>query len=473
MQEKIKFGTDGWRAIIGKDFTLKNVTVVAQAIADYIKRYTTYDIRHTKVVVGYDRRKLSPESAKRMTEVLTANGVRVVLSDRDLPTQAVSFAVKDLKCVVGIMVTASHNPASFNGIKIKGSFGGSAEKEVTNRVEKLLFKNEPKKISLSEAQNKKLLKKTNLITSYLKFLRSYLNMPLLKKAGLKILVDPMYGTGNSYIAEILKNTNCRVTTIHTKRDSSFGGNKPEPIKICLKEAANIIKAKHFDIGLATDGDADRIAALDERGKFIDPQQIISLLLLHLIRNRKLKGAVVQTISGSVFVDNIAKKHKLKVYETPIGFKYISSLMQKKDILIGGEEAGGIGFKNYIPERDGILAGLLLIEMIAIHNKSFSELLQDMAEEFGSHVYLRRDIKCKASHKLSIRVKLNKMRTRKRFLDAKIVKTKDYDGLRFCLSCGGWILFRLSDTEPLLRIYAEASSAKRTQKLIQEGVRIIG
>lgn len=473
MQEAIKFGTDGWRAVIGRDFNLRNVEAVAQAISDYIiqniKRGRAQDV---KVAVGYDTRRLSREAARCITRVLTANHIDVILSNQPLPTQAISYTVRSSGCAAGIMVTASHNPARFNGIKVKSNFGGTIETGVSNKIEELIFKRKPVKISVRKAQKINLLNISNLVPDYLNFLKSYLDLGLLKKGHLKVLVDSMHGTADAYIARILKGTPCKVTTIHRDRDFAFGGIKPEPIQSCLGEAAFLMRQRHFDIGLACDGDADRIAALDPRGRFINPQQIISLLLLHLIRYRKLKGAVVKTISGTALLDKIARRYKLKVYETPVGFKHISYLMQKRDILIGGEEAGGIGFKNYLPERDGLLSGLLLLEMLIAQNKSITTLLKDMQREFGRYIYLRKDIKCPPEAKHKVKSKLAKMGRRKTFLDARIVKVKDYDGLKFHLENESWILFRLSGTEPVLRIYAESDSLARTGSLIAEGERML-
>jgi len=464
MPKKIKFGTDGWRAIVGKDFNLRNVEAVAQAIADYLGR-------RSKVAVGYDIRRLSRESARGIAQVLTANKIKVILSDRPLPTQTVSFTVRQLKCTAGIMVTASHNPARFNGIKIKGPFGGAVAKEITDKIERGLFKHTPDKIPIELAQDKGLLKAADLVSPYLKFLQSYLDMPLLRKGRLKVLVDSMHGTANGYIARVLKDSSCKVTTIHQAFDPSFGGIKPEPIQSCLREAAAVIRKGSFDIGLATDGDGDRIAALDSQGGYISPQQIISLLLLHLIRNRNLKGAVIKTIAGTSLLERIAKKYKLKVYETPVGFKHIAELMLKKDILIGGEEAGGIGFKNYLPERDGILGGLLLLEMLLAENKSIEALLEETEKEFGRYCYLRKDLECRACDKDKVRTRLSGMRRQRNFAGIKISRVKDYDGVKFELADGSWILFRLSGTEPALRIYAEADSLAKTKRLISKGVRI--
>lgn len=468
MSEEIKFGTDGWRGIIGRDFNLENVQVVAQGLADYLKR----DAKKKSVAVGYDTRRLSKEAAGLISRILAGNGIKTILSSSPLPTQTISYTVRIFNCAAGIMVTASHNPASFNGIKIKGAFGGPVEKDVTDRIERLIFKNKPLKISLSQAREKHLLKIANLIPAYLKFVKSYLDMPLLKKGRLKVLVDSMHGTANSYIAAVLKGSKFRITTIHKRPDPSFGGIKPEPISSCLKEASLLMREGSFDVGLATDGDADRLAALDEKGNFVNPQQILSLLLLHLIRYRKLKGAVAKNIAGTSLIERIAAKYKLKVYETPVGFKHISGLMQRKNILIGGEEAGGIGFKDYLPERDGILGGLLLLEMMLVQEKSLKSLLEDMEDEFGSYFYLRKDIKCLLHDKNKIKTKLDKLRKKKTFLSKKITLIKDYDGLKFYLEDESWILFRLSGTEPLLRIYAESSTLLQTKRLIAQGGKIV-
>ena len=472
MSKEIKFGTDGWRAIIGKDFNLRNVEAVAQAIAYYILRTTNDERRTTKIAVGYDTRRLSKEAARRISQVLAAKKIKVILSDRPLPTQAISYTVSSRRCAAGIMVTASHNAARFNGIKIKGAFGGPLESGITDKIERFVFKHKPVKISIHQARKSSLLEVANLVCDYLKFLKSYLDMPLLKKGRLEVLVDSMHGTADSYIAMVLKDTPCKVTTIHKERDPSFEGIKPEPILPCLREAASLMRRKCFDVGLACDGDADRIAAFDSQGKFVNPQQVISLLLLHLLRHRKLKGAVVKTIAGTSLLERIAKKYKLKIYETPVGFKHISRLMQKKNILIGGEEAGGIGFKNYLPERDGILAGLLLLEMMLAENKSIMALLKETAKEFGRYFYLRKDLKCPPQDKDKVRARLANLRKRKSFLRIKINKVKDYDGLKFYLDDGSWILFRLSGTEPLLRIYAESSSLTKTKRLIAEGAKIL-
>lgn len=479
MSRRIKFGTDGWRALIGKDFNLNNVGAVAQAIADYLTqnanrkpKTANHKPKAIKIVVGYDTRKLSRESARHISGVLAANKIKVILSQQPLPTPVISYTVRALRLSAGIMVTASHNPSQFNGIKIKGNFGGPVESVITKKIESFISRRKPMKIPLGLAQKRGLLKIRDLVPQYLKFLQSYLDWPLLEKGRLRILVDSMHGTADSYIAKILKKTSSRVTTVHQNYDFTFGGIKPEPIRSCLKEASSLMKKKNFDLALATDGDADRIAALDEQGRFVNPQQIMSVLLQYLVKYRKLKGAVVKTVAGTSLLERITKKYGLKIYETPIGFKHISDLMQKKDVLIGGEEAGGIGFKNYLPERDGILSGLLLLEALLANKKTITALLQDLEKEFGRYVYLRRDIKCLSAQKEKVRSALAKMRRRKVFLGSRIKKIKEYDGLKFYLASESWILFRLSGTEPVLRIYAESDSISKTKTLIAEGVRLL-
>lgn len=465
----IKFGTDGWRGVIGQDFNLENVQIVAQAVSDYFSKTSS---KTPCIAVGYDTRRLSRQSAVRIAQVFAGNGIEVILSDRAVPAQVISYTVRYKRCTAGVMVTASHNPARYNGLKIKGSFGGPVEEEVTSGIEKLLFRRKPAKITLQKARQLNLVKINNLLSDYSVFLRAYVDVSIFNKAPLKVLVDSMHGTGGCYIARLLKGTQVQVTTVRARRDFSFGGVNPEPVESNLQETSLLMRRGSFDICLVTDGDADRIAALDSRGGFISPQRIISLLLLHLLRYRKLDGAVVKTISGTSLLERIAQKYGLAVYETPVGFKHISSLMEKKNILIGGEEAGGIGVKNYLPERDGLLCGLLLLEMMIVNNKSLIELLKEMEEEFGQYVYFRKDITYTLREKTKIKASVDRMHNLKTFSGQKVAKIKDYDGTKLYLANGAWILFRLSGTEPIVRIYAEASTRDETEKLILAGKELL-
>jgi alpha-D-glucose phosphate-specific phosphoglucomutase len=463
MHRKIKFGTDGWRGVISDDFTFDNVKVVAQAISQWIKRSFSKRI----VVVGYDTRFLSDKYAQLISQVFAANSIKVLLSDRAIPTPAVSFTTKRKHLCAGVMITASHNPAQFNGIKIKISSGGTASDAVTKKVEHLLFKTKIKEIGFKEAILKKRIQLVDLTKEYIKFIRSYIDINKLKESRFKILVDVMYGSGNNFIAEVLKATKIEIEFMRNNVNPSFDGKQPEPTEENIKQMLSHMKSKRFDIGLVLDGDGDRIAAVSPGGKFVSPQKIIGLLLLHLIEDRKCKGGFVKTIAGSTLHDNLAKHFHLQLYETPIGFKYISELMTKKDILIGGEEAGGIGFQNYIPERDGTLAGLLLLEMLAYRGKSFNRIIKEMEDKFGRYYYLKDSLK--VEEKIP---NVNSLKSIKEIMGKKIIKVKDYDGIKFICEDGSWLMIRASGTEPIVRVYAESKSITKSKKMLEYGKRLV-
>lgn len=462
----IKFGTDGWRAVIGQDFTYENVKIVSQAVADYIRIQNPNSTMY-KLAVGYDTRFMGDKFATVVTEILAGNGITVFLSDGPTSTPALSLAIKQNKFLGGIMVTASHNPPHYSGIKYKAGYAGPAGPEIIKKIENFLGKSQINSISLEEAAKKNLFKTPDLNKPYLNFMKSYLNMKLLKKIKANILVDIMHGAGDHLIENILKDTPCRVRTIHSDINPGFGGIPPEPIERNLKELIAFVKKEKCDIGLATDGDADRIGAVSSDGKYITSSQIIALLLVHFVEDKKWTGAVAKTISGSFLIDEIARAYKLKLYETPVGFKHICELMQTKDILIGGEESGGIGFKNYIPERDGTLAGLLLLEIMAYRKKSIRQILKDIEKRFGKFCQQRIDMEYSDNKKTALFSKL-KERPPARLLDKKITETKTYDGVKFICEDKSWLLLRASGTEPILRIYCESDSNDRVKKLLQFG-----
>lgn len=467
---RIKFGTDGWRGLIGNDFTFENVRVVAQAISDYLKKER---LSSKAIAVGYDTRFLSDKFAEAVSEVLVGNGMKVILADRPIPTPVLSFAIKKGHLSGGIMVTASHNPAQFNGIKFKASFAGPADPIITDKIENFLFKSKIKTKPIKQAKKEKSIKLKNLSFDYIKSLRSYIDIKLLKRTKLKVLIDSMYGTGIGYIAKILEDTPIKIKEIRNHPDPLFGGIKPEPIEHNLKELSVLVKEGNFDIGLANDGDADRIGAMRGDGKFINPHQILSLLLLHMVEDKKWRGGVVKTLSVTSLIDNIAQRFNLKLYETPIGFKHICRLMLKENILIGGEESGGFGFRNYTLERDGILAALLLLEMVAYRRQSIIEIIADMERRFGRFRYRREDIECRDFIKTKEKFcKIVKSQP-SRLLNKNVVEVKTYDGLKFILSDRSWLLFRLSGTEPILRIYAEASSQNQADALAKLGKKMMG
>ncbi len=463
----IKFGTDGWRAVISEDFTFENVRIVSQAVADYYNQKK----KGPHLVVGYDTRFLSSQYAETISRVFAANGIKVILSDRYIPTPIVSYTIKDKKLDGGIMVTASHNPPQFNGIKIKAHYAGSADPSITAEVENKLYQNKVKIISKDEALNSHLLEISDITPNYLKFVRSYLDLSLFKKTKYKILHDVMYGTGNGYVNKILEGTPNKTTIFRGEANPLFGGINPEPIPANLKATVEEMKKGKYDLAIVTDGDADRIALVRPDGRIILPGEILCLILLHFIEDKKWSGAVVKTISNTMLINKIAKKYNLKLYETPVGFKYIAQLMLKEDILIGGEESGGIGVKNYIPERDGALLGLLVLEMMAWRKKSIIKIMDEVEKEFGHFWYLREDVKYPLDKKEKL-IPFLKEHPLTKLADSPIKEIKDYDGIKFINQRGNWLLFRFSGTEPILRIYAEADSQARVKEVLSAGKKLV-
>jgi len=460
---KIKFGTDGWRGIISEDFTFENVRLVAQAIADYYIRQGKGGSRKLKIAVGYDTRFLSGKFAEAVSEVLSDNGIDVLLSDRAVPTPTLSFAVKEKHLTAGVMITASHNPGKYNGIKIKTASGGAAGLDVTRQVERLILKSAPK----GKRQTGR-IEKVDLIKDYVKFLRRYIDFKKLKNAKFRILVDAMHGSGNSFLAQVLKGTKIKLEFLRADINPSFGGLRPEPVLENLKVTQDKLKKQKFDLGLVLDGDADRIAAFAGNGEFLNPQKVLGLLMLHLRQGRRMRGGVVKTVVGTNLIDKITGALGIKLYETAVGFKYISELMLKKDIFVGGEEAGGMGFKNYIPERDGSLAGLLLLEMMVYRKKSILKILNDMEQEFGRYYYLRDELKLASMGK----IRLDHFRNMKKILGQEVIQLNDLDGLKFICRDESWLVLRASGTEPIVRIYAESKSLARSKKMLAFGKKLI-
>ncbi|MFA5095912.1 MAG: phosphoglucomutase/phosphomannomutase family protein [Candidatus Omnitrophota bacterium] len=452
---EIKFGTDGWRAVIGDTYTFKNLRAVAQATADYLGK-------GKKVVIGFDTRFMSARFAQVVAQVLSNNAIRVILSDRPVPTPALSLATRDLKADLGIMITASHNPAEYNGFKVKMPSGGAAPVEVTREIENLLDENPPAENSEKAVS----VEKTDLTADYVKFIRSYIDFKKIRNKKFKVLVDAMYGSGDSFIARILKGSRIRVEFMRNTINPSFGGSRPEPVEENLGELKERVKKEKFDLGIALDGDADRIAAVAPGGIFIHPQKILGLLALHLNQDRGFSGGLVKTICGTQMMDNIAAFLKIKLHETPVGFKYISNLMETEDIVAGGEEAGGMGVKGYIPERDGSMAGLLLIEMMACRNKNILKILNETEKQFGKYYYVREDLH------LERRLEPQKDKLPAELLGKRVVEVKDFDGIKMVCEDQSWLMFRGSGTEPIMRIYAEAKGLTRAKKLLQLGERII-
>jgi len=450
--QEIKFGTDGWRGIIGDDYNFRNLRILSQAVAEYIGQGKS-------VVVGFDTRFMSEQFAQVVSQALENSGIKVLLSDRAVPTPALSFTVKNRSVDLGIMITASHNPAEYNGFKIKMPSGGAAGPDVTGAVEALIAREAAH--GASEAQAGETVRE-NISRDYVKFIRSYIDLKKIKNKKFKVLVDAMYGSGNSFIAEVLKGTNIKVEFLRNTVNPSFGGRRPEPVEENLEELKARVKKDRFDLGIALDGDADRIAAVAGGGIFIHPQKILGLLALHLNQDRRWSGGIVKTICGTAMIDRIAEYLKVRIFQTPVGFKYISNLMETEDILVGGEEAGGIGFKGYIPERDGMVAGLLLIEMMVYRNKNILAILNEMEKRFGKFYYLRDDVR------LANKIQLRREKFPQELLGKKVVQIMDFDGIKMICEDSSWLMLRSSGTEPIVRIYAESTSLKKSRSLIALG-----
>ncbi len=461
----IKFGTDGWRAVIADDFTFVNLRKVAQATACYLKNdFPKPRGGKVRVCVGYDTRFLSAKFAQAVAEVFAANDIEAVLSDRAVPTPALSFAVKNRKLDLGIMITASHNPPEFNGYKIKNAQGGAADVTVTRRVESLIGQIESKAKKFDRAVADGSIKVVDISKEYVSFLRSYIDQKVFKKAKFRVLLDAMYGSGNSYIADVLKGSSIRLELMRNEVNPWFEGRGPEPVEDNVQKIIRRMKEGKHDIGLILDGDADRIAAVDSRGEYIPPQKILGLLALHLHQDKGWDGDIVTTIAGTTMLEHIARDLGVELLETPVGFKYISNLMETRNILVGGEEAGGMGLKNYIPERDGTLAGLMLVEMMIHRKKKIDQILREMEKKYGRYYYLRSDMKLKSRH-YSLDMKSLCVDS---LLGEKVVKIKDYDGTKLICEDESWLMFRASGTEPKMRVYSEAKSYARAKDLIRLG-----
>src|SRR3989338_8007291 len=467
---EIKFGTDGWRAIISDDFTFSNVKIVAQAIADYVNNEKEDVHRRKEIVIGYDTRFLSEKYARIVACVSAANGIKVILSDRPSPTPSVSYAIKERGLRGGVMITASHNPPEYNGIKYKAYYAGSAGPDIIGKIEKYINKNPVREEALEKAASSGAVKTENIVARHLTFAKRFVDLKLLKKSRLKVITDSMYGTGNDYTGALLSGGRAKVTTIHNEKNPYFGGINPEPILPNLNELAAKTKKGKFDIGLATDGDADRIGVTAPNGKMLTGHKIMTLLLLHLLEDRGMQGEVVQTICGTFLINKICQKYNLKMHETPVGFKYICDLMRKRDILIGGEEAGGISFKGYIPERDGILSGLLLLEMMAMRKKPLLRILKEIDKEYGTYEYRRIDI-IYPNEKNGPLMERLKASPPGDILGKKVVEIKSYDGFKFICEDSSWLILRFSGTEPKLRVYSEAATEKKALEMLEFGKRL--
>ena len=466
---QIKFGTDGWRAIIAEDFTFTNLDRVSQATADY---WNSNPVAGTKrrAVVGYDRRFLSDQFARRTAEILAGNGFQVTLTSEPTPTPAVSFAVKHERAVGGVMITASHNPPAFNGFKLKAHYGGSAEPALCQAVEQMLDKNPVRALDLKQALDEKRVLLKNLRPVYYRAVKRQGDFKLIARSKLRFAHDALFGVGASCFDELLAGTRCKVTTLNAAHDPLFGGINPEPIEKNYGRSQAYLRKHPHDICLVTDGDADRVGGMDGRGNYLTTHQLICLLLHHFVVNRKGSGRVIKALTTTSMVDKMCVAYGLELVETGVGFKYICAEMLKGNVLLGFEESGGIGFPGHIPERDGILAGMMLLEMLATERVSVNTLLARLEKQFGPHRYARLDAHFPLA-KRSALMEFCKNNPPAALLNSPLADIKSYDGIKFVAQDGSWLMLRGSGTEPILRIYAEASSDAGAKKLLRLGVRL--
>lgn len=466
----IKFGTDGWRAVMAEGFTFANLRMATEAVA----RYLDIQGNEKKIVVGYDQRFQSEKFAEAVAEVLAAHGITVLLTESATPTPVVAFAVLQYQASGAIMLTASHNPPEYNGIKFIPYYAGPAMPEVTDEIEKhlevVLNTGEGvKSVALEEAINQGLVEYFQPQDLYLKQMRAIIKTDLICRANLKVVVDPMYGAGAGYLEKFLDQKST-VIAIHSKRDPLFGGGLPDPVESRLQELSRRVKDEKAHVGLALDGDADRFGVVDADGKYFSPNEVLPMLLYYLIESRGWKkGSVARTVATSHMLDRIADTYGLKLHETPVGFKYIGLALREKEGLLGGEESGGMSIRGHIPEKDGILAGLLVAEMLATSGgKPLSELQKEMHNKFGELVSRRVDVKVRNDTKKLVIEKLRTYRP-ERMGGILVKKRLTIDGYKFVMDDNSWVLIRASGTEPVFRIYVEASDSNQLAQ-IQEEVR---
>ena len=457
----IKFGTSGWRGLIARDFTFDNVRLATQAIADYLR--TSSNGKIAPVILGYDTRFLGREFSLAAAEVLARNGFTPQLCNRDTPTPVIAHTIRTCKALGGLNMTASHNPAEYQGLKFSTSNGAPAHPEVTRQIEANAAKLQSEGWTFQGVVIGTYECKTiDPQPEYFKQLRRLIDFKTLRKARLKVAVEMMYGTGRGYLDCLLEEAGAKVTVFHNELNPLFGGHHPEPNAEGMAEVSRFVKAGKAQLGLGLDGDADRFGIVDKDGTWLTPNQVLALSLYHLKKNRGWTGAVVRTVPTSHQVDAVARLLGVKLHETPVGFKYIGALMESEPIIVGGEESGGLSVKGHVPEKDGILACLLMAELVAYERKSLGRILKDLAKETGEFHSERINIAIPAEAKEALLGKLGSgLKSIGRFPVEQFITT---DGYKFLLPDEEWVAFRASGTEPLIRCYIEGKSAASLKRL---------
>jgi alpha-D-glucose phosphate-specific phosphoglucomutase len=463
----IKFGTDGWRGIIAQDFTFDNVRACAQAVADYLK---ATGLAQRGIVIGYDTRFASEDFAAAAAEVASGNEIKAYLCPKASPTPVISFGVTAREAGGAIIITASHNPASWNGFKFKTESGASASPEITARIEeniaRTLTTERIKSLPLARAIEQNRIEYLDPAPAYYKQLSRLVDLEAIRNSRLKLVIDPMYGAGSGYFHELLSGGTIELREINGERNPLFPGmRQPEPIAANLSRLSDTVKREKASIGLASDGDADRLGIIDENGTYISTLHTFALLCLYLLEIRGERGPIVKTITMTSMLYRLGELFNVPVYETPVGFKYVAPIMTAEKALAGGEESGGYGFQGHIPERDGILAGLYFLDLMIKTGRSPSQLISYLHSKVGAHYYKRIDLRLSEQEHRVVNEAVRNFSPES--IDVvKVARSDTKDGFRFILADNSWLLIRFSQTEPLLRLYAESSTQKRVEKLLK-------
>lgn len=465
MHKPITFGTDGWRAIIADDFTFENVERVTFATGLYIKEKYYSGVSTPPVLIGYDTRFMAEKFAERAAHVLSAMGIEVRLAERDLPTPVIAWATQQEPTAGALQFTASHNPPEYCGIKYIPDYAGPATNDITNKIASNL-----KEYSADRAFDAKPVPSFDPRNAYLRAIKSMVDWDRICRSNLRIACDTIYSTSRGYLDSLLAETGLPTKALHTWRDPLFGGGMPEPKPEYLRELIALIQTGGYDAGFATDGDADRFGVIDETGAYMTPNQLLCMLTRHLVKNRGMSGAVVRTVATTHLLDRVCEKYGLELHETPVGFKYIGEAMRTGDVLIGGEDSGGVSIKGHIPEKDGILGSLLTLEMTAFEHKPLSAIWRDVLAEVGPAPYAtRRDMRMTADAQKRLMESLSAHPFEK-IGEVKVERLGRADGLKFYLDSQNWVLVRSSGTEPLLRLYFEGTSQEKVAQTIGDFVK---
>ena len=473
-ENPIHFGTDGWRGVIAEDFTFANVRACAQSVALYQR---SQGLAERGLVVGYDTRFASEDFAAAVAEVVAAAGIKVYLCDRPAPTPVVTYAILDKRAGGAVVITASHNPPRWNGFKYRPEYAGSAPPKVIAALEaplpQILAAGEPGRLPLAEAERRGLVQVFDPRPTYLAHIAELVDLGRLRAAGLRVQVDSMYGAGLGYLAGVLSGGRIEVRELHGERNPAFPGlASPEPIARNLGELSDAVRSETSHVGLATDGDADRLGVLDEEGRFLTQLQVFALLTYYLLEVRGLRGPIVKSLTTTRMVQRLGELYGVPVYETPVGFMFLGPKMVEVDALVAGEESGGYAIRGHLPERDGVLAGLLFLDFMVRSGKRPSALLEELYAKVGPHYYDRLDVHLRPEERDDIRRRVGESQPQ-RLAGLRVTGRDTVDGFRYDLEDGGWLLIRFSGTEPLMRIYTEVSKPDLVPRLLEAGRELAG